>query len=99
MPKPKRQSIRDRLSWFTDQHRGTPSKPSRRRDQAGNSEPKFKVGQAVTFSPGLFGDPPTKAPLTVTKVLPNEGRERQYRLKAVHEAFERVADEGQLALA
>jgi hypothetical protein len=58
--------------------------------------PKFKVGQTVDFSPSLRGLAASARLYKVTRILPTEGRERQYRIKTVAEAFERVARESEL---
>jgi hypothetical protein len=47
---------------------------------------KFKVGEIVTI--GVY---------EVTKQLPHNGREFEYRIKSVNEPHERVARESELA--
>lgn len=59
---------------------------------------KFVVGQRVLFTPGPQN--PRTAPaarFTVVRVLPGDGVQRAYRIKADAESYERVAEENQLA--
>lgn len=60
------------------------------------SVPKFRVGQTVDFSPSLRGLAVAARLFKVTRVLPTDGGERQYRIKTIAEAFERVARESEL---
>ena len=57
---------------------------------------KFKVGQMVDFMPTNRAVPASVRSYKVLRVLPNEGGEQTYRIKAISEAFERVAREGEL---
>ena len=60
---------------------------------------KFVVGQRVEFSPGSFSPrTPVSSRFTVMRVLPVDDGRRSYRIKSDSETFERVAQEGQLAL-
>ena len=58
---------------------------------------KFKVGQSVRFSPKKMTMPAGPQVYTIVRVLPVEGGEHQYRIKSVYEAFERIAQESELA--
>ena len=55
---------------------------------------KFKVGQSVSFIPGLLGGGP--AIFKVTQLLPSEDDDHKYRIKSDSEPHERVAKESQL---
>ena len=50
-------------------------------------EHKFKVGQSVSFTNGIY---------KVTQLLPPEGDHHQYRIKNADEPHERVVKESQL---
>ena len=58
---------------------------------------KFKVGQTVRFSPKKMAMPAGSQAYTIVRVLPAEGKEFQYRIKSVYEAFERIALESELS--
>jgi hypothetical protein len=53
---------------------------------------KFKIGQAVHYTSGLYGG----ASAQITQLLPPEGDDFQYKIKNAAEAHERVAKESQL---
>jgi hypothetical protein len=56
---------------------------------------KFKVGQIVQFNPdGRIIAP--RGSYEVTKRLPYNGHEYEYRIKSAQEAHERIAKESQL---
>ena len=57
---------------------------------------KFKVGQAVDFTPGRWGLPASSREYKVLKLLPFEGGDLLYRIKSAAETFERVAKESEL---
>jgi hypothetical protein len=57
---------------------------------------KFKVGQSVSFTSGLFGRGGTNGIYKVTQLLPPEGNDFQYRIKSASEPHERVVKESQL---
>ena len=59
---------------------------------------KFKLGQVVRYSPGKMQEMASAGDYKVTRLLPFEGGELQYRVKHAAEAFERVAGERQLEL-
>ena len=53
---------------------------------------KFKIGEIVTITPALSRKVPGGL-YEVTKQLPHNGRELEYRIKSVNEPHERVAGE------
>ena len=61
---------------------------------------KFSVGQLVQFHPDR-GERASAPPglCEVTKQLPHDGREYEYRIKSAHEEHERTARERQLSSA
>jgi len=61
------------------------------------SQHKFKVGQLVDYNPGRLGMPAAVRQYKILRLLPAEGNDLLYRIKAVGEAFERVAKERELA--
>jgi hypothetical protein len=58
---------------------------------------KYRVGQMVSYSPGIFRLPAHEAPYKVTMLLPSDGTENQYRIKSLSEPHERMARESQLS--
>ena len=58
---------------------------------------KFKVGRAVTYTPGKLAMPPSAGEYKVIRCLPVSGQDLMYRIKSASEAFERVARESELA--
>jgi hypothetical protein len=59
---------------------------------------KFKVGQFVDYTPGrLTGPLLASSRYKILRLLPAEGNDPLYRIKAADEAFERVAREHELA--
>ena len=56
---------------------------------------KFKIGEIVTIRPALSRNVPGGV-YEVTKQLPHNGREFEYRIKSVNELHERVAGESEL---
>ncbi len=56
---------------------------------------KFKIGQIVTIRPSLSRNVPGGV-YEVTKQLPHNGHEFEYRIKSVNEPHERVARESEL---
>ena len=56
---------------------------------------KFRVGQSVSFTPGLPGGGPGGV-YKITQLLPPEGDDFQYKIKSAAEPHERVARESQL---
>jgi hypothetical protein len=58
---------------------------------------RFKIGQAVSFTPGRLAVPASGREYKVLRLMPFEGGDLQYRIKSVGETFERVAKESELA--
>src|SRR5262245_57330109 len=56
---------------------------------------QFDVGESVTLEPSISRNVPGGV-YEVTRQLPHNGREFQYRIKSVNEQHERVAGEGEL---
>jgi len=62
------------------------------------SRHKYKVGQAVDFSPGgRWGLPAASREYKILRLLPFEGDDLLYRIKSSAETFERIAKERELA--
>jgi hypothetical protein len=62
------------------------------------SRHRYKVGQAVDFTPGSrWGLPASAREYKILKLLPFEGGDLLYRIKSTAETFERVAKERELA--
>ena len=59
---------------------------------------KFHVGDVVALRPAVGRSVPGGV-YTVTKQLPHNGREFEYRIKSANEEYERVAEEGELTRA
>ena len=59
---------------------------------------KFHVGESVTLMPAISRNVPGGV-YEVTKQLPHDGREFEYRIKSANEEHERVAREGELTKA
>jgi hypothetical protein len=62
------------------------------------SRHKFKVGQTVGYARSHIGMVPSAGSYKVVQLMPTEGRDYLYRIKAVAEVFERVARESELSL-
>lgn len=58
---------------------------------------KFRVGQVVDFRPMRASLPSSAREYKILKLLPNEGREQEYRIKTATESFERVVRESELS--
>jgi hypothetical protein len=56
---------------------------------------KFKIGETVMVTPAISRNVPGGA-YQVTKQLPHNGREFEYRIKSANEEHERVARESEL---
>jgi hypothetical protein len=56
---------------------------------------KFHVGESVTLRPAISRNVPGGT-YEVTKQLPHNGREFEYRIKSANEEHERVAQESEL---
>jgi hypothetical protein len=61
------------------------------------SSHKYKIGQVVHFMPGRSSMSATSREYKVTRLLPPENGQNQYRIKGISETFERVAKESDLA--
>ena len=57
---------------------------------------KFKVGQALVFSPRRIGNQGGTQDCKVVRLMPIEGGECQYRIKCTYDNVERIAKESQL---
>ena len=57
---------------------------------------KYKVGQTLLFSPRRIGNPSGTLSCQVTRLMPAEDGECQYRIKCTYENMERIAKESQL---
>jgi len=60
---------------------------------------KFKVGQVVDFAEPRLAMPTVRGRYEIVCLLPSDGSQMQYRIKAVGESLERMAKEGQLSRA
>lgn len=59
---------------------------------------RYKIGQALNFSPGRMGHIQSDRLCKVTRLLPaNEGGVPQYRIQCASESVERVANENSLS--
>jgi len=56
----------------------------------------FAVGQSVEFVPVRFEGNAPRGFYTVVRLLPNDGQDREYRVKSKHDGHERVVRESQL---
>jgi hypothetical protein len=57
---------------------------------------KYSIGQTVRFSHNGYLSVASREDFKVTRLLPVEGSECEYRIKCAGEPFERVARESQL---
>jgi hypothetical protein len=60
------------------------------------SNHKFKVGQTVNYTSRFIATVNAHAIFRITKLLPPEDDEFQYRIRSASEPYERVAKESQL---
>lgn len=58
---------------------------------------KFKVGDAVGFTPGRRSMPASPGVYQVVRLVPSDGSENVYRVKSAAEPFERTAREIELS--
>jgi len=58
---------------------------------------KFKVGQVVDFAQPRLAMPTVRGQYEIVRLLPSDGSQFQYRIKARGELFERIAKESQLS--
>jgi hypothetical protein len=57
---------------------------------------KFRVGSAVRYSAGAYAGATVNGTYTVTRLLPPEPGDCQYRVKSIRDGHERVVRESQL---
>ena len=57
---------------------------------------RFAVGQSVEFAPGRLDATATRGAYTVVRLLPNDGGDREYRVRNTRDGHERVVRESQL---
>jgi hypothetical protein len=57
---------------------------------------KFKVGQSVLYTSGIYGRGAASGVYKVTQLLPSEGDDCRYRIKSSDEPHERVVKESEL---
>jgi hypothetical protein len=57
---------------------------------------RFAVGERVEFSPGRLDGNVPRGVYTVTRLLPSETLDLQYRVKNLRDSHERVVRESQL---
>jgi hypothetical protein len=57
---------------------------------------KFKIGQPVYYTSGLYGAGNARCVYQIIQLLPLEGNDFQYKIKGAAEPHERVAKESQL---
>ena len=60
------------------------------------SNHKFRIGQSVNYTSGLFGAGSAGSVYKIPRLLPPEGNDFQYKIKSAAEPHERVAKESQL---
>ena len=58
---------------------------------------KFKVGEVVDYSEPRLGLRTVRRQHEIVRLLPSDGTQFQYRIKAPGESFERIAQESQLS--
>jgi hypothetical protein len=56
----------------------------------------FSVGQSVQLVPGRLDGNVPRGAYTVRRLLPNDGADREYRVRNVRDGHERVVRESQL---
>ena len=56
----------------------------------------FAVGQRLEFDPGKFDGTNAHGSYTVVRLLPNDGSDREYRVRSARDGHERVVRESQL---
>jgi hypothetical protein len=56
----------------------------------------FSVGQSVELFPGRLDGNVPRGTYTVQRLLPNDGADREYRVRNVRDGHERVVRESQL---
>jgi len=58
---------------------------------------KFKVGEVVDYSQPRLTLPTIRRRYEIVRLLPSDGRQFQYRIKALGESSERIAQESELS--
>ena len=81
---------------YSGKHRPTRSGPIDLLKENAVSGHKFKIGQSVNYTSGLFSVIRGSGIYTITQLLPPEGDDFQYKIKSAAEPHERVAKESQL---
>ena len=56
----------------------------------------FTVGQMLEFDPGKFDGTAARGSYAVVRLLPNDGSDREYRVRSARDGHERVVRESQL---
>jgi hypothetical protein len=56
----------------------------------------FAVGQMLEFDPGKFDGTAARGSYAVVRLLPNDGSDREYRVRSARDGHERVVRESQL---
>ena len=56
----------------------------------------FAVGQKLEFDPGKFDGTAARGTYTVVCLLPNDGSDREYRVRSARDGHERVVRESEL---
>jgi hypothetical protein len=59
---------------------------------------RFAIGQSIEFVPNGFYATAARGAYTVVRLHPNDGSDREYRVKNAHDGHERVARESQIRL-
>ncbi len=57
---------------------------------------RFALGQKIEFVPGRYDGAAPSGLYTVVRHLPNDGQDREYRVKNARDGHERVVRESQL---
>ncbi|MBO1073765.1 hypothetical protein [Roseomonas marmotae] len=58
----------------------------------------FNIGQRLEFVSDRMSPSAPRGTYTITRLLPNDGMDREYRIKHDHDGHERVVRESQLRL-
>ncbi|WP_159995581.1 hypothetical protein [Roseomonas sp. 18066] len=57
---------------------------------------RFAIGQKISLMPGRYDSPAPQGDYTITRLLPNDSTDREYRVKNSRDGHERVVRESQL---
>lgn len=57
---------------------------------------RFSIGQNVVLALGKYGGNAPSGTYTVLRLLPNDGADREYRVRHEHDGHERVVQESQI---